>query len=303
MVGSQFELPRSTPATREAPTASWGFSQALVTARFVEWCLRDFGLRVPVENRTRRAADVVERASQTPWDELAVEFRRDLSEAARTVMEQYLIVRAIAEPNDALKERLWWLLKGPLRPGRKDASQPYDVQFELFAGAALMHAGIQGVQLDEPDWRIAAGDREVGIAVKRVSSRKNYAKLVHKAVSQIRNQGCPGVIVMNFDALVGTDKPYEAAVRVTSMVREAREFMRTLEAEDAVFCLFGFATSFNVLWSPLGGALGIEVFTHGEVIEPDLSNASKIRAWFDRIGGNIMRSIRRAMQELPDRAA
>jgi hypothetical protein len=261
--------------------------------------LRDFGLRVPSENRTRRAAEILERASQTAWDELAAEARRDLSEAATTVMEQYLIVRAITEPNDALKKRLWWLLKGPLRPGRKDASQPYDVQFELFAGAALIHAGIQGVRLDEPDWRIPAGNQEVGIAAKRVSSRKNYTKLVQKAISQIRGQGCPGVIVLNFDALVGTDRPCEAAMRVTSMVKEGRELMRTFEAEDVVFCLFGFATSFNVLWSPVGGALGIEVFTHGEVIEPDLSNASKIRTWFDRIGGNIMRSVSRAMQDMP----
>ncbi len=163
----------------------------------------------------------------------------------------------------------------------------------------MRHAGIQGVRLDEPDWRIVAGDREIGIAAKRVSSTKNYTKLIRKAISQIRAQGSPGVIVLNFDALVGTDAPSQAAGRVTTMVKEARNLVGTLKAEDVVFSLFGFATSFQVLWSSVGGALGIEVFTHGEVIEPDLSNASNIRGWFDRIGGNIMRSVNRAMQEMP----
>jgi predicted hotdog family 3-hydroxylacyl-ACP dehydratase len=214
-------------------------------------------------------------------------------------MEQYLIVRAITEPNDALKERLRWLLKGAVHPHRKDETQPYDVQFELFAGAALTHAGIQGVRLDEPDWRIVAGDREVGIAAKRVSSNRNYTKLVRKAISQIRRQGCPGVIVLNLDAVVGTLEPSEAAAQVTAMVKEARQLVATLKAEDIVFCLFGFATSFQLLWSSDGGALGIDVFTHGEVIEPDLSGAAKIRAWFQRIGDNIMRSASTAMQEMP----
>lgn len=302
MVGSQFELPRNAalgPVSPDGPTASWGFSQAVLGAGFVQWSLRNFGLRVPRENRTRRAAEVVELAGQTPWDELAVEFQRDVSQAARTVMEQYLIVRAIAEPNDVLKERLRWLLKGPVAPNRTDDTQPYNVQFELCVGAALTHAGIQGVRLEEPDWRIVAGDREIGIAAKRVSSAKNYAKLVRKAISQMRAHGCPGMIVLNFDPQIATDEPAAAAARVTAMVKEGRELIRTLNAEDVVFGLFGFATSFQVLWSPVGGAVGIEVFTHGELIEPDLSNASKIRAWFGRIGGNIMRSIRRAMQEMP----
>jgi len=279
--------------------ASWGFSQALVGARFVEWSLRDFGLRIPSDNRITGAAQILEVATWTPWEEMSVEYRIDLAQAARTILEQYLIVRAIRDPNEALKERLRWLLKGSVRPRRKDQTQPYDVQFELFAGASLTHAGIQGVRLDEPDWRVAAGDREIGIAAKRVSSRKNYTKLVHRAISQIRGQGCPGVIVLNLDAPIGNDDPSAAADRVTAMVKEARKLVATLEAEDVVFCLFGFATSFHLLWSPGGGVLGSELFTHGEVIEPDLSNASKIKGWFGMLGGNIMRSVNRAMQEMP----
>jgi hypothetical protein len=288
----------------DAPdAASWGFSQALLAAGFVEWSLRDFGLRIPADNRMNRAAQVVQVATQTTWEEMSLEYRQDLSQAARTILEQYLIVRAIHDPNDALKERLRWLLKGSVRPRRKDQTQPYDVQFELFAGAALTHAGIQGVRLDEPDWRVEAGDREIGIAAKRVSSRKNYTKLVHKAISQIRGQGCPGVIVLNFDELIGNDEPLVAADRVTAMVKEARQLVATRKAEDVVFCLFGFATSFELLWSPVGGVLGSQLFTHGEVIEPNLSNASKIKAWFGLLGSNIMHSVTRAMRDMPQRAA
>lgn len=306
MAASRSERSPSTgfaSAGAPAPDASWDFSQALTAARFVDWCLRDFGVRVPPTNRLQLAARIVEIASQTPWEELSLECRQQLSAAARTVMEQYLIVRAITEPHDALKERLRWLLKGAVHQGRKGSTQPYDVQFELFAGATLVHAGIQEVRLEEPDWRIRAGDREIGLAAKRVSSRKNYTKLVRKAVAQIRGQGCPGVIVLNFDALCGTEERFEAAARVTALVKEARQLVATLEAEDVVFCLFGFATSFQLLWSPEGGALGIEVFTHGEVIEPDLSRATQINAWFSRIGGNVMQSVSRAMHEMPVQAS
>lgn len=83
------------------------------------------------------------------------------------------------------------------------------------------------------------------------------------------------------------------------MVKEARELVRTCEAEADVFCLFGFATSFQALWSPMGGALGVEMCTHGEVIEGDLSHAAEIKQWFGRMGGNIMRSVSQAMQEMP----
>ena len=288
----------------DAPdAASWGFSQAIVGARFVEWSFRDFGLRVPANNRITRAAQILEVATRTPWEEMSAEYRLDLTQAARTVLEQYLIVRAIHDQNKALKDRLRWLLKGSVRPRRKDQTQPYDVQFELFAGAALTHAGIEGVRLDEPDWRVAAGDREVGIAAKRVSSRKNYTKLVRKALSQIRGQGCPGVVVLNFDALIENEDPSAAAGQVTAMVKEARQLVATLNAEDVVFCLFGFATSFELLWSPGGGVLGSQLFTHGEVIEPNMSNASKITAWFGMLGSNIMRSVTRAMRDMPHGAA
>jgi len=294
MAASLFE-----PRNDSAPGLSWSFAQSLKAARFVDWCLRDFGVRIPLENRLKRAAQIVETGSQTSWDDLSLDYRLDLAEAARTLMEQYLIVRAVIEPTKALKERLRWLLRGEVRPNRKSSTQPYDVQFELFAGAALVHAGIQGVRLEEPDWRIRAGEREVGVAAKRVSSTKNYTKIVRDAIRQIRGQGCPGVIVLNFDALCGTDVRSEAARRVTAWVKEARALVRTVEAEDVIFCLFGFATSFQVFSSAVGGALGMEVFTHGEVIEPDLSHASDIKAWFNRIGGNILRSIGRAMQEMP----
>ncbi len=96
----------------EPPEASWGLSQAITAARFVEWCLRDFGVRVPPENRLQRAAQLAEAAHQASWDDLPTEFQRDASEATRTIMEQYLIVRAITKPDDALRERLRWLLKG-----------------------------------------------------------------------------------------------------------------------------------------------------------------------------------------------
>jgi len=232
---------------------------------------------------------------------MSLEYRQELSLAVKTILEQYLIVRAIHEPSDALKERLRWLLEGNVCPGRKSKTQPYDVQFELFAGATLMHAGIQGIRLEEPDWRIPAGDREVGIAAKRVSSRNNFTKLVRKAVSQIRGHGGSGVIVLNLDRLV-TEGPSEASTKVTALVKEARQLVASLQAEEAVFCLFGFATSFHVLPSPDGGILSSELFTHGEVIEPDLTNAAKIKAWFHMLGGNIMRSVSGAMQEMPNLA-
>ena|SRR6266567_8324569 len=113
MVGSLSELLNDS-----VRGLSWSFSQSLTAARFVEWCLRDFGVRVPLENRLHRAAQIVETGTQTPWEDLSLEYRLQLSEAARTLMEQYLIVRAITQPNNALKERLRLATQG------RRASQP-----------------------------------------------------------------------------------------------------------------------------------------------------------------------------------
>lgn len=284
----------------EYPDASWGLSQALTAARFVEWCLRDYGVRIPEDNRLRRAAHIVDEANQVSWDTLPTEFQRDASEATRTIMEQYMIVRAVTKPDKALRERLRWLLKGEVRPGRKSETQPYDVQFELLVGASLTLAGIEGVRMAEPDWRILAGTREIGITAKRIASVKSLTKRVRRAIGQIRRHGSPGVILLNLDSLHVGHQPGAAAAGVTGILKAARQLVATLDAEDSVFCLFGFATTFEWFLSPVGGALGVHLFSHGEVIANELSEAPQIRAWFDRLGRNVMRSITHAMSEMPE---
>ena len=276
-------------------------SQASKAAELTLARLHGFRIRIPTNNRLARARSVLIEGSRIPWFDLADDSQKRVGEATRTVFEQYLITRSIVLPSKELRERLRWLLEGPDLP-RKDAkTSAHDVQFELLAGAVLALAGISGVRLDEPDWRIPAGDREITVAAKRLSSLKSTTKRVRDAIGQIRRQLIPGIILLNLDQLVGGMSPGEATQFVTSAVKEFRQLVARWKVEDIVFALFGFATSFDWVSTELGGVLRLRVFSKGEIIgsPSDLEDAPRIKAKLRLMGHNIITSAARAMDEIP----
>jgi len=282
------------------PDAGWTLDQVVAAGCFVQERLREWGVRVPCENRLERASRLVAEASIVPWADIPKRVQLQVAEAARTVIEQYLIVYAIDAPGDRLRERLRWLLTGGEYAAADARTTPYDVQFELFVGAALVYAGIRGVHLEEPDWRIPAGESEIALAAKRISSRKSLTKRVRKAIAQIRRYELPGLILLNVDSLADRSRPDVAATTVTEVLKEARSLVATLRAEEVVFGLFAFAVSFEWFSVPLGGVLGTRLFTHGEIIATDLREVPMIKAKLGLLRPNIISSIGHAMKAVPE---
>lgn len=285
----------------DLPNISWTLSQASKAAELTLGRLHGFRIRIPTDNRIARARSVLTEGSRIPWFDLADDSQTRVAEAMRTVLEQYLITRSIVLPSKELRERLRWLLEGPDLPRNDAKTSAHDVQFELLTGAVLDLAGIRGVRLEEPDWRIPAGDKDIAVAAKRLCSLKSATKRVRKAIGQIRRQGIPGIVLLNLDQLVRGMSAGEAAQFVTSALKEFRQLVARWNAEDVVFALFGFATSFDWVSTEVGGVLGLRVFSKGEIIASpgDLPEAPRIEAKLRLMGHNIITSAARAMDEIP----
>lgn len=174
--------------------------------------LENFGVRVPVSGRHRKAVSLLEHwnSSSELIDITDTDRINRLEAAHRTAWECYLITVAAEKHRKKHKSRedlftleaLAEMLRGPEIPrvGDRDTSAR-DTQFELYIAAQLELAGVE-VYGGEPDVRFRYGTEIVGIAAKRVSSldRKQLQKHLNKAVEQIERSGMRGWVALNIDS-------------------------------------------------------------------------------------------------------
>lgn len=164
--------------------------------------LHALGVALPPSNRLARARSQVEgllREADThgPLNVDAAWF----GELLRTMLEHHLIVRCIDASDPREVELVGAILSGGDTPAEDRRTHARDTQLELVVATMLRLAGVVGVHLGEPDLRIPAGSETLGIAVKRISSRKQLSKRLKKAVRQIRSQDQRGLVVVGLDAL------------------------------------------------------------------------------------------------------
>jgi len=260
--------------------------------------LRTLEVRLPPDNRLTRAGKSLKIAAGVPWDELSEPMQATVFEATRTVLEQHLIVRAMLASGHDVRERLRWLLKGADLPGQTEETTPRDVQFELVVGALLIMGGIQGVRPSEPDWRIRAGEREVGVAAKRISSRKNMTKTFRDAIGQLRRQDLSGLVIVNLDQIARSPTPEEEQAKVTELVNGLRDLARTLGAEGDVIGVMGFVTGFD-WWDYFGeGVIRLRMSYHAHIITDDMAREPSIRHTLSLIGHNALASVLAALGDL-----
>jgi hypothetical protein len=179
---------------------NWTAAHAVAAADRTLLLMAQLGLRVVGGNRLARARGLIDRvgADLDAGGDVRPT-KRQLEEAHRTILEHYLIVRALAPSVGALRGRLGELLSGAELPDRDTSTAGRDIQFELLVAALLVFGGVQGVHVGEPDFRIRAGTRDMGIAVKRVSRRKQLTKRVREAIKQIQLSKLPSVLFVLVD--------------------------------------------------------------------------------------------------------
>jgi hypothetical protein len=183
---------------------------ALNGAVHVRERLAHAGIRLPPRHRLQRAEETIREllASNAVRRDRAVQVSRtQLGEMLRTILEQFFIVRALASDPSVvtpeLQHRLKAILSGGDAPGDDRRTAARDVQFELVIAALLRLAGVRGVHWAEPDLRIPAGDQDLCLAVKRISSTRQFERRVKGAIKQIRRQKGMGLIVLGLDAFTG----------------------------------------------------------------------------------------------------
>src|SRR6478735_6185076 len=167
----------------------WNDVQGVRAGKLAVERLSRFGARLQPGSRLLSSIDRVERATHrsTINPTRDSDFAYRLAESHRAILEFYIISSALDKVSGIDPKRLNLALTGrdlPEEDVRTTGAR--DAQFELLVTALVHHAGIYDVVAGEPDMRIKAGDRWIGIAAKRISSHAQLEKRLRKAAKQIR---------------------------------------------------------------------------------------------------------------------
>lgn len=124
--------------------------------------------------------------------EVGLESIRDVLQLDFVLTELFEMLRDNAEA----QKRLRRLLKDPVIPSAERAdSFGRDIQSELYVAAVCQRAEL-GPRFAEPDVYCSRSEPELGIAVKRLTSRKGFEEAIRGAAGQIDKSEFPGIIVV-----------------------------------------------------------------------------------------------------------
>jgi hypothetical protein len=122
-----------------------------------------------------------------------------MRDAFRSLLDARMYVYTVQRLRSKLQPSDWRKLsKGHLRPeDEKDSAPHRDLLLELYIAAAAEAAQLEPL-LVEPDVSVFVGGERVGIAVKRIQSRKKVKVHAEKAADQIQASGVErGIIVLD----------------------------------------------------------------------------------------------------------
>ncbi len=199
--------------TAEESTGGWRHGPAIPTAgassvlRSADYALKRFrtiGVPIPSPCRLEAARAVVSSArnARDGADDFAL-----LAEATRTVYEFYYISRSIGGTGGTadrrLKAALGNALSGPLdiREEEDESARPRNTQFELFVGAWLTCGGAT-IRQAEPDLQLQIDEKWLGVAAKRVRSRRKILQRVVEASEQGRHRTKAGLVALSIDHFI-----------------------------------------------------------------------------------------------------
>lgn len=128
-----------------------------------------------------------------------------VTEAQWTIVEQYIVTRALGRPSfelDPLRVRkLREMLSGARTPEDDRNPMARNTQFELFVAALFTMGDVEAV-LGEPDILIAYRGESRGVAAKRVRSRQQAVRRANEAADQLAANRLLGFVAVNVDVLL-----------------------------------------------------------------------------------------------------
>lgn len=226
--------------------------------RTADWLLDQLprlGVSVPKGSRLYLARKLISQIHERkvvvdPSTELLLQ---RVTDAQRTLTEYYLIVRAVRHRPKILKPLLRLKLAQMLGGSEIELSDSNtlarDTQFELFVLSLFLMGGAT-IDLGEPDLRLLFGRDTVGIAVKRLSSKKQLEKRVFEAAEQIESRHDRGFIAVNIDRFVtevGGPRPDESVaergLRYNDSIGDLHALMPQFENRSSIMGVMNFGFS------------------------------------------------------------
>lgn len=212
--------------------------------------LQQLGVAIPPGSRFQLARKAVDEAHQRKGGFPSAEV---MVESTRAIFELYWIVRALGgmkELPKRLRVELKDMMKGPRLPQDENDRNSHgrNIQFQLFVGAFLASGGVEVVSA-EPDLIVNYFGHAVGVAAKRVFSRKKFLPNVKAAIEQIESSGRSGFVAVNVDRLID-DLALQPTENLTERfdreVTELPEALKLVQAHNTVGGLI--ALGMHVAW-------------------------------------------------------
>lgn len=197
------------------------------------------------------------------------ETERALAEANRTVFEQHLITGELQPPDTSIRQKLRLMVTGPSVsvPGRHDPAR--DAQAELFAGVLFYGAGFR-VDSAEPDLVLSRAGERFGVAVKRVTSSKNFDKRLRQARNQLLSAGKRGFIVVSADQYLSEvyfrDRSANLSAVHYARISEWTDRLPLDPARNPVLAVSGISTSFRHRSGGSGQDLEFQIHFHNRFV-------------------------------------
>jgi hypothetical protein len=251
---------------------------------------------MPPGSRLLAAITRIERAQARPIINIVddADFAHRLAESHRTVLEFYVISTALHAIPGAWHDRLALAIGGQDIPDEDVSSMPRDAQFELLVVSLVHHAGFLEVEVAEPDIRVKAGDKWIGIAAKRITSSAKLHKRLRHASNQIQRQYESGVefglIAINVDAAIDSVSRElgiaRARAEFNSIAKASEEFIQSHPGKERVPGIQTFATLLGWQLSGAMMALSLEFLTHSRWTPPE-SEAAQIERFLTGRGHHL----------------
>jgi hypothetical protein len=189
---------------RMTPLLGFPPSFSIEAANWTLGRIVELGLVAPSSNRLWAARRLIENLNErsTPLDSADEDLLARLTDAQRTIWEQYIIVRSCGKPPKQLsslhKSKLGEMLSGAGTEAADRNPLARSTQFELLV-AAFFAMGDAKVGFASADLCLSLPGEDVVIAVKRLNRAGKLKVRVKEAVAQIERDGRRGLIALNLD--------------------------------------------------------------------------------------------------------
>jgi hypothetical protein len=245
-----FEAEREVTGAFYADTVLRFGPEGLIDA--AQWTLdrlEQVGVPRPPGNRLQNARTLIRRVNDrqlllTANDD---DLLKRVTEAQKTISEQYVIVRATAGRGNGLRleisDKVEMMLSGAETADADANPLARNTQFELYVAAMLAMGGAD-VRVAEPDLIMRFLGHDVGIAAKRVRSISRVPRIVDEAVAQVTRSARPGFVALNVDVLVRNTGAPADAIRLDERLSALAAMDAQLRSEPNILgsMVFGYDT-------------------------------------------------------------